>query len=198
MSGEGNCLQSVMVCNSTNDWLITQFINTTLDSGVRPSEVQVDIRCTGGCPSSGLELWYNPTNTVTSTPSDPQATFTTIGAVTDGTNTVTGLGNVAGFHLALRALTVCTTIEQISIISSVCSGTTVNLITFPESYAINSPITGQCIENSEQSGSGALTATCGSSDGTWTSTASCVCSSGYFLDNGVCSGNYNITRYAVL
>ena len=168
-TGETGCLQHVMICNSSDDWSITEYFKTTLDSGMRANEVQVNAMLDRGRV--------------------PESMFTQIGPVVDGNNGVSGL-SMDGFYLAIQASSsVCVTIERIYIISSVCSETIINLIIFPESYAMNSPVNGQCSNNSERSGSEALNATC-ESNGEWTTTSSCMCSAGYFLDNGVCSGNY--------
>ena len=191
-AGETDCPQFVMICNSSDDWLITQYINTTLNNGVRANEVQVNIRCTNGCPPTGLKLWYYSTNNaMLDRGRVSESTFTQIGPVVDGNNRVPGLTSMDGFYLAFQASSsVCVTIERIYIILSVCSETTTNLVTFPESYAMNSSVTGQCSDNSEPSGSEPLTGTC-EINGEWTTTSSCVCSAGFFLDSGVCSGNYN-------
>lgn len=183
-----------MFCNSSADWLITQYINTTLNNGMRANEVKVNIDCTNGCPTAGLNLWYYSTNDAMLDRGTSERTlnFTQIGSVVDGENRVSGLTSMDGFYLAIQASSssVCVTIERIYIIPSVCSEMTTNLVTFPESYAVNSPVIGQCSNNSEKSGSETLYATC-EINGEWSTTSSCVCSAGYFLDSGVCSGNYN-------
>lgn len=157
---------------------------------MRASEVDVNIRCANNCPATGLNLWYYSTNNaMLERGGVPENTFTQIGLV-HGANRVSGLTNMDGFYLALQASSlVCVTIEQIYIVATVCSEVTTNLVIFPESYAVNSPVTGQCLNNSEPSGSEELTATC-ENNGQWNTTANCVCSAGYFLHSGVCLGNY--------
>ena len=199
MAGEGTCSQNVMVCNASDDWLITQYINTTLGIGLMASEVQVDIifSCTGDC-SSGLDLFYYPIDTEQSqsvVTTLPDNSFIRVGQVSNGSNTVTGI-TTAGFYLAVRATTtVCVTVHQISIILTVCGEDTVNLITFPEAYASTTyNMTDSCSANSEPSGSESLTGTCGD-NGMWTTSSSCVCSPGHFLENDVCTGIYSLCMY---
>lgn len=178
-----------MVSNASDDWLITQYINTTLSSsGIPATDLVVDIRvtCTGDCLSN-LDLLYYPSDTVV-----PQSdlialrdnSFIRIGPVINGSNSVNGITR-AGFHLAIRATGgISVTVNQISIITTVCREDTVNLINFSEAYTTAN---GSCSANSEPSGSGSLTGTCGN-DGMWTASSSCVCSAGYFLDNSTCTG----------
>lgn len=191
-AGTTDCSQFAMICNSSDDWLVTQYINTTLNNGMKANVVEVNIRCTNGCPAAGLNLWYYSTNdAMLDRGRVSESTFTQIGPVVDDINRVSGLTSMDGFYLAFQASSsVCVTIERIYIIPSVCSETRTNLVTFPESYSVNSPVIGQCSNNSQPSGSEALNGTC-EINGEWTTTSSCVCSAGYFLDNGVCAGNCN-------
>ena len=188
-TGNSSCPQSVMVSSATDDWLITQYINSTLSSGTSATEVDVHIQftCTGNC-SSNLDLVYYPTNTEQS-PSELTAlrdSFVRVNPVLNGRNRVTGFTTTSGFYLAIQATgNISVTINQISIILTVCGERTVNLISFPEAYA--SSVAGSCSANSMPSGSGAVNGTCGN-DGMWTTSSSCVCNAGYFLDNDACTG----------
>ena len=183
-----NCLQSVMICNSTDDWLATTYINSTLESGVMATELPVDIACTGDC--SSLELWAYQTNDATLNRSavDFASVYTMVGPVSS-TVTVSEL-TMRGLYLAVRAQNnACATINQLSVIVDVCDEETLNSVTFPTSYSSNDSVAGSCIDNSEPFGppTAIPTATCGSR-GVWSPTSSCVCSAGHTLETGTCVG----------
>ena len=185
-NGDANCAQTVTICNSTDDWLVTQYINTILDSGVRATQLPVEISCTGNC--SLLELWIYQTNdaNIDRTVVNLTATFTMVESVSS-TVMLNALA-MDGFYLAVRAQSgACATINQLSITATVCSEETINLVTYPITYALSGPVIGSCLVDSEPSDGGALTATCGS-DGQWTTSASCMCSPGHTLNNDVCVG----------
>lgn len=188
-TGDLNCHQTVMVSNATDDWLITQYINTTLSSGRSATEVEVDIRftCTRNCLSN-LDLFYYPTNTEQSgLDALRDNSFTRVGQVMNGSNPVTGI-TTSGFYLAIRAeRNIFVTVNQISIILTVCGEGTVSLISFPEAYATATSVAGSCSANSVPSDSAALTGIC-RNNGVWDASSSCVCDAGYFLDNDACTG----------
>ena len=187
-----------MVNNASDDWLITQYINTTLSNGITAIDLDVDIQftCTGNC-SSNLDLFYHPTNIVLSQ-SELVAlrdnSFTRTAPVINGSNPVSGI-TTPGFYLAIRAIgDISVTVNRISIITTVCGEETVNLINFPEAYARATSMNGSCSTNSEPSGSEPLTGTCGN-DGMWTASSLCNCSAGYSLNNDACTGTdiiYNV------
>ena len=189
VTGESRCPQRVMVSNAVDTRLITQYINTTLSSGRSASEVEVDIQftCTGDC-STSLHLLYYPTNTEQNLTALPSDSFTLIGPVVNGSNPVTGI-TAAGFYLSVQATgSISVIIHRISVIATFCGEQTVNLISFPEAYPTTTLEAGSCsIANSEPMGGGVLTGTCGN-NGNWATSSSCVCSAGYFLDNGACTG----------
>lgn len=173
-----------MICNSTDDWLATTYINSTLENGVMATELPVDIACTGDC--SSLELWAYQTNDASLDRSavDFATVYTMVGPVSS-TVTVREL-TMGGLYLAVRAQdNACATINQLSVIVDVCNEETVNSVTFPTSYSSTDSVAGSCIDNSEPVG--VLTATCGSG-GVWSTTASCVCSAGHTLETGTCVG----------
>ena len=177
-----------MISNASDDWLITQYINTTLDSGINASELVVDIQftCMGNC-STYLDLLHYSVDSEQSQPFN--GPFVKIGPVSSGSNRVTGI-NTTGLYLALQATgTVSVTVNRISIILTVCEEETISLINFPLAYSSTSSVSGSCLANSNSSGS--PTGTCGAS-GTWTTSSSCVCDSGYFLDSGTCKGTYAV------
>ena len=183
-TGDTNCPQRVMVSNATDDWLITQYINTMLSSGESASDVEVNIQftCTGNC-SSNLALLYYPTNS----PTAPSINlFMSIGQAMNGTNPVTGI-NTSGFFLAIQATgAISATVNQISIIPTICRAETINLVRFLEAYPTATVSVGNCTAGSEQSG-GPLTGSCGI-NGMWETSSSCVCIAGYFLQNDSCTG----------
>ena len=189
MSNAGsNCEQSVTICNSTNDWLITQYIDTTLNS-MTASELQVTISCSGGTCPSGLTLQQYSTNTEVNQQNISVGSFSAVGDVVNGNNGLTGL-NTTGFYLAIRAESDdCVTIDRVSIIVSVCSEETINLVTYSASYTSSTSVRGECAANSQTSST--LSATC-ETTGSWTTSSSCQCSAGYFLDSGVCTGERKI------
>lgn len=149
------------------------------------SAADVNIRCSGGTCPTGLQLRIYST----STELDPAGRLDDFGSgttVANGNNQVTGL-TMSGFYLALQAeMNACVTINQISIVLTVCSEESIALVTFPESYASGDEVTGVCAANSQQN-AGSLSATCESS-GSWSTSSSCVCSPGYFLDGNDCTG----------
>ena len=189
MSNAGsNCEQNVTICNSTNDWLITQYIDTTLN-GMTASELQVTISCSGGTCPSGLMLQQYLTNTEVNQQSIAVNSFSAVGEVVNGNNSLTGL-TTSGFYLAIRAESgACVTIDQVSIIVSVCNEETINLVTYLASYSPSTQVSGECAANSQTSST--LSATC-ETTGSWTTSSSCQCNAGYFLDSGVCTGERKI------
>ena len=183
-TGDTNCPQNVMVSNAINDWLITQYINTTLSSSESANDVEVNIQftCTGNC-SSNLALLYYPTNTPLEFSINM---FMSIGQAMNGINSVTGI-NTSGFFLAIQAMgAISVTVAQISIIPTICRAETINLINFPEAYPTATSRVGSCTAGSEQSG-GSPIGSCGS-NGMWETSSSCVCIAGYFLQNDSCTG----------
>ena len=196
-TGDTNCPQRVMVSNATNDWLITQYINTTLSSGESASDVEVNIQftCTGSC-SSNLALLYYPTNTPLEFTALSINMFMSIGQAMNGTNPVTGI-NTSGFFLAIQAMgAIFVTVDQISIIPTICRAETINLINFPEAYPIATNRVGSCTADSEQS-SGSLTGSCGI-NGMWETSSSCVCIAGYFMQNDSCTGTRHKTYTCII
>ena len=158
ITGDTNCQQRVMVSNATDDWLITQYINTTLSSGEFASDIEVNIQftCAGNC-SSNLALLYYPTNTPLEFTALSINMFMSIGQAMNGTNPVTGI-STSGFFLAIQAMgAISVTVDQISIIPTICRAETINLINFPEAYpTATNRVGGNCTADSEQS-SGPLT-----------------------------------------
>jgi hypothetical protein len=178
-----------MVSNATDDWVITQYINTMLSSGESASEVEVNIQftCTGDC-STSLTLLYHPT----STPSEflgSSNMFAPVDPVINGSNLLRGI-TTSGFFLAIRATgDISVTVNQISIVLTICREETVSLIRFPVAYSTAISIAGTCSADSELSNGSSLTGTCGSK-GMWATSSSCICSAGYgyFLQNDSCTG----------
>jgi hypothetical protein len=179
-----------MVSNATDDWVITQYINTTLSSGESASEVGVNIQftCTGDC-STSLTLLYHPT----STPSEflgSSNMFTPVDPVINGSNLLRGI-TTSGFFLAIQATgDISVTVNQISIILTICREETVNLTRFPVAYSTANLTAGTCSADSEpsmRSSESSLTGTC-DSNGMWVTSSSCVCSAGYFLQDDLCTG----------
>lgn len=195
MTGEHGCFQTVMIDNATDgDWLITQYIDTTLSSGMSLNEVQVNIdlrfsdTCMGTCL---LQLHIYETDVENNTGQGrtrlTDGRYRMSGNISNGINTVRSI-NASGFYLGIRASGgTSVTINQISIRHTICPENTINFVAYPVSYASASEVNGICLDNS-QSLSGMPTEMCGD-DGTWSSSSSCVCSSGYEVENDVCTGS---------
>ena len=175
------------------NWLITQHISRELAGGQRLQKVtaRFDFQLNGcdvsrQCRQSfDVYKWQN--STINREAARNTSKYARVGRVSpeDTSGTVVssetldiGLTAESGFYMAVVDLSICVLIERILVFYYVCPAETSELITRPETISPESPVIGECVENSSpQTGSNAVLRC--ADDGVWEVIIPCQCDPGY-------------------
>ena len=175
------------------NWLITQHISRELAGGQRLQKVtaRFDYQL-NGCDVSrqcrqSFDVYKWQTSSINSVAARNTSKYARVGRVSpaDTSGTVAssealdiGLTAESGFYMAVVDLSTCILIERILVFYYVCPAETSELITRPETIFPESPVIGECVENSSpQIGSNPVLRC--ADKGVWEVIFPCQCNPGY-------------------
>ena len=175
------------------NWLITQHISRELAGGQRLQKVtaRFDYQL-NGCDVSrqcrqSFDVYKWQTSTINSVAARNTSKYARVGRVSpaDTSGTVAssealdiGLTAENVFYMAVVDLSTCILIERILVFYYVCPAETSELITRPETISPESPVIGECVENSSpQTGSNPVLRC--ADEGVWEVIIPCQCNAGY-------------------
>ena len=197
-----------MVCGfsvgAQENWLITQHISRELAGGQRLQKVTARFHFQlNGCDVSrqcrrSFDVYKWQTSTISREAARNTANYAREGRISpeDNSGTVAttetldiDLTAESGFYMAVVDLSTCILIERILVFYYVCPAETSELITRPETIAPESPVNGECVENSSpQTGSNPVLRC--ADEGVWEVIIPCQCNAGYegVTEESGCSG----------
>ena len=201
------CRTAVTVCGYTagtqNNWLLTQFINTTVN-GVLLSQVGVEFESQQtACPQGGTCQRTLVVNRYERSSMDPAAarltanyqfvnrltTQATTGQTTQNvTQNIDFTTDNSGFYLGIQDESACILINRLLVFYHVCPSETASLVVRPETIApsigsgVLVEVTANCVANAQPKSGKTAKLVCGER-GVWfqTSSTDCVCGDGYIV-----------------
>ena len=192
------CHNQMHVCGFSegvqNNWLITQYINRQLSSGLSVNHVNVELdmelnECsrTELC-SQSIEVYKWETSTVNATLATNTTNYDRVGEISSPFNSSTvrfnGTAQIeltserSGFYLAFVDVGTCITIYHVLVSYNVCLSGIEDLVLLPETLAPTAELSGQCIDNSSTAGGMDPVIRC-SNEGRWEVELGCLCNPGY-------------------
>ena len=175
------------------NWLITQHISRELAGGQRLQKVTVRFQFQlNGCDVSrqcrqSFDVYKWQTSTINREAAINIANYGRVGRVspadTSGTVVTSETLDIeltaeSGFHMAVVDLSTCIFIERILVFYYVCPAETSELITRPETMSPESPVIGECVENSSPQTGLSPVLRC-ADEGVWEVIIPCQCNAGY-------------------
>ena len=175
------------------NWLITQHISRELAGGQRLQKVtaRFDFQL-NGCDVSrqcrqSFDVYKWQTSTINREAARTIGNYARVGRVspvdTSGTVVTSETLDIeltaeSGFYMAVVDLSTCILIDRILVFYYVCPAETSELITRPETISPESPVIGECVENSSpQSGSNPVLRC--ADEGVWEIIIPCQCNARY-------------------
>ena len=175
------------------NWLITQHISLELAGGQRLQKVtaRFDFQL-NGCGVSrqcrqSFDVYKWQTSTINRGAARNTGNYASVGRVSpeDTSGTVATsetldieLTDESGFYMAVVDLSTCIIIQRILVFYYVCPAEISELITRPETMSPESPVIGECVENSSPQTVSKPVLRC-ADEGVWEVIISCLCNAGY-------------------
>ena len=192
------CNGTVLVCGFSSgpqeNWLITQHTSRDLPGGQRLGKVtiQFDLSFSDGCRSApqcreSFDVYKWQTSTVNKTAATNTDNYISVDRIilTESTTEYhldVSLDAESGFYLAIVDFGTCVSIERILVLYYVCPSETSQLISRPEAIGSETPVDGECVQNSFTLSGAAPVLVCGDMS-QWQVLTLCFCDPGYEFDD---------------
>ena len=175
------------------NWLITQHISRELAGGQRLQKVTARFHfLLNGCDVSrqcrqSFDVYKWQTSTINREAAKNTANYVRVGRVspedTSGTVVTSETLDIeltaeSGLYMAVVDLSTCIIIKRILVFYYVCPAETLELIIRPETIAPESPVIGECVENSSPQTGLNPVLRC-ADEGVWEVIIPCQCNAGY-------------------